>query len=167
MKDKIEVNELKIEELETGMNSVTLTADVKEITDLREVQTKFGPNTVANALIEDDTGSIKLVLWGKQIDKVKPGTKIEITGAYVKEWRDEKQVNLPRNSEITVIEGAAEEAAPAEETVEEETVEEEAVSEEAPAEETVEEEKPAEETVTEETPAEEPEKVEEEKKEEE
>ena len=157
---------MKIDELETGMNSVTLTADVKEITDLREVQTKFGPNTVANALIEDDTGSIKLVLWGKQIDKVKPGTKIEITGAYVKEWRDEKQVNLPRNSEITIIEGAAEGEAPAEETVEEETVEEEAVTEEAPAEETVEE-TPKEESVAEETPAEEPEKVEEEKKEEE
>ena len=121
---------MKIGELETGMNNVAVTADVKEITDVREVQTKFGPNTVANAIIEDDTGSIKMVLWGKQVDKVKPGTRVEIKGAYVKDWRDEKQLNLPRNGEINTIEGegAAETSGeqPQEETeqVEEETVEE-------------------------------------------
>ncbi len=120
---------MKIGELETGMNNVAVTADVKEITDVREVQTKFGPNTVANAIIEDDTGSIKMVLWGKQVDNVKPGTRIEIKGAYVKDWRDEKQLNLPRNGEITTIEGEGAETSEAQPQEEAEQVEEETVEE--------------------------------------
>ena len=100
---------MKIADLETGMNNVMVTGTIREVTDLRDVQTKYGPNTVANALLEDDSGTIKLVLWGKQIDKAKVGTTVEIKGGYVNEWRNEKQLNLSRNAELNVVSGAPEE----------------------------------------------------------
>jgi len=117
---------LKISELEAGMNNVTLTAEVREMGAPRDVQTKYGQNSVANAMIADDTGSIKLVLWGKQIDQVKQGATVEITGGYVNEYRNEKQLNLAKTSALKVTEGAAKEKPEeAPEGIEEEMVEEE------------------------------------------
>ena len=53
-----------------------------------------------NALIEDETGSMKLTLWGNQIDKVKKGDKIRITGGYVKEFNGELFLNVGRNGTL-------------------------------------------------------------------
>lgn len=110
---------MNIGDLDVGANNVAVTAKVKEITDIRDVQTKYGPNTVADAIIDDDTGTIKLVLWGKQIGLVKPGLRISLTGGYVKEWRGEKQLGIGKTGSIKVVEAQPEAKAPKEEVEEE------------------------------------------------
>jgi len=110
---------MSIGDLEVGANNVSLTAKVIEIMDVRDVQTKYGPNTVADAIIDDGTGTIKLVLWGKQIAQVKAGAQISLTGGYVKEWREEKQLGIGKAGSIKVVEGQPEAKAPKEEVEEE------------------------------------------------
>ncbi len=49
---------------------------------------------VADITLSDDTGSIKLVLWNKQIPQVKRDTNIRIEEGYVKSYRDELQLGV-------------------------------------------------------------------------
>ncbi len=119
---------MKISDIQTGASNVELMAKVVEKGEVRQVNTRFGPSTVCDCVIEDDTGQMKLTLWSKQIDTVKVGDNIEIKGGYVREWREEKQISIARTGSITVVPGdlpALEESeAPAEEPVAEESTEE-------------------------------------------
>lgn len=95
---------MKINELRLGMNNINLTVKVIDVSEPRSVRTRFGYQTrVATATIEDDTGKIPLTLWGKQIDEVGEGDKIEITDGYVKEFRGELQLNVPRKGKIRKV----------------------------------------------------------------
>ena len=93
---------MKVNEIKSGMRDIELEAKVKEVEESRQVQTKFGPNQVANAILEDDTGSIKLVLWGDKISSVKAGDAVKVTGAYVTEWNGNLQLNIPKAGELKV-----------------------------------------------------------------
>jgi len=93
---------MKISEISNGMKDIEIQGKVAEVTEPRQVQTKFGPNMVANAIVQDDSGKIKLVLWGKNISEVKPEDKLKITGAYATEWNNELQLNIPKAGEMTV-----------------------------------------------------------------
>jgi replication factor A1 len=95
---------LKINELKLGMNEIKLTAKVVDVSEPREVRTKFGYRTrVATATIEDDTGKIPLTLWGKQIDEIGEGDTIEIKDGYINEFRGELQLNVPRKGELKKV----------------------------------------------------------------
>ena len=96
---------MKINEIRLGMSEIKIVAKVTDVSEPREVRTKFGYNArVANAIIEDETGKIKLALWGNKIDEIGEGDKIEITDGYVTEFRGEIQLNVPKKGEIKRIE---------------------------------------------------------------
>lgn len=95
---------MKINELKIGMGGVNLKAKVLEVSEPRNVRTKFGYQTkVATATIEDDTGKIALTLWGRQVDEIGEGDTVEIVDGYVKEFMGELQLNVPRRGEIKVV----------------------------------------------------------------
>jgi len=94
---------MKISDIKVGMSNVNLQAKVVEISETRDVQTRYGPKTVADATLEDETGKIALSLWEKQIDAVSVGDKINIKGAYVTRFRDKLQLNIPRSGRIEVL----------------------------------------------------------------
>lgn len=142
--------EMKISELKEGITNVEFEARVVQLGEVRQVSTRFGPKQVADNVLEDDTGQIKLTLWGDDIQKVKIGDTVKITGGYVKAWQGDLQVSVGRNGNMAVesgvagAEGAGAEAAdaeladaeaPAEGAGEEGT--EDATAEEAPVEEPI------------------------------
>ena len=95
---------MKINELKVGMNNVELKAKVADLTEPREIMTKFGTaTTLTEATLEDDTGSIKLVLWGKQSEGIEKGSEVEIAGGFTKEFRDVLQVGIGRNGSIKTV----------------------------------------------------------------
>ena len=86
---------MKISEIQPGMMGVRVTAKIEEIGAIRDVKTKFGTQTrVANATISDESGNLKMTLWGDQIEKVKPGDTIEIVNGMAREWQGEIQVSV-------------------------------------------------------------------------
>lgn len=94
---------MKIGELENGMSNVEIEAKVVDKSERRLVMTKYGRREVARVLLEDETGQINLTLWGRDIDLVEVGDKVKITGAFVTEFRDELQLNVPRSGRIEVV----------------------------------------------------------------
>jgi replication factor A1 len=96
---------MKIKELRDGMRRVDLTAKVVEISEPRRVQSRYSGRTfrVADAIISDETGSIKLTLWNEQIEQVKVNDTIKIENGYVRSFRGEIQLNVGRYGKLTVL----------------------------------------------------------------
>ena len=132
-----------ISDLKESMSNVELAAKVVDLGEVRNVNTRFGPNKVCDITLEDDTGRVKLTLWGDDIEKLKAGNTVNITGGFVKSWQGELQVAVTRNGTMTVEGEGAEEvpAADAEAPQTEEVAEEAPAAEEAPKTEEVAEEK--------------------------
>ncbi len=93
-----------VSELRSGMKRINLKAKVLEIPKPAQVHTQFGNTAmVVNALIGDETGTIKLCLWEGQINTVALSDEIEIRNAQVCLFRGEKQLRLGKNGGLTVL----------------------------------------------------------------
>jgi replication factor A1 len=96
---------MKISDLKAGMNVESLKGKIAELKEPREVNTKFGTTIVlTEATLEDDTGTVKLVLWGEQADNIEEGSEVEITGAFTKEFREEIQLSIGKKGTIKAVE---------------------------------------------------------------
>jgi len=91
---------MKISEIKPNQGSINVEAVVTELQPPRDID-KYGKNLrVANAIIQDDSGSIKLTLWNAEIDKVKAGDKIKITNGFAKEFKGETQLTAGKFGKI-------------------------------------------------------------------
>lgn len=94
---------MKISEISAGSKKVNIEASVTSMDEPREINTRFGQTKVANATIEDESGSMKLVLWGDETEKCKEGDKIKIENGYIKEWNGELQLSVGKFGKLTVL----------------------------------------------------------------
>ncbi|HLN46525.1 MAG TPA: hypothetical protein VK209_12540 [Candidatus Sulfotelmatobacter sp.] len=93
-----------IQDLRHGMKRVNVEAEVLENSKPSLVHTRFGNNAmVANALIADDTGKVKLCLWNEQVKYVALGNTIQIRNASVTAFKGERQLRLGKNGTLTVL----------------------------------------------------------------
>jgi replication factor A1 len=89
--------------LRVGMKHVNLSAKVLEISKSVSVSTRFGNSAVlANALIGDKTGTIKLTLWNAQIGSVSVGDNVQIRDAQAFAFKGEKQLRIGRKGTLRV-----------------------------------------------------------------
>jgi replication factor A1 len=96
---------LNIKDLQTGMKQVNLKAKVLEIGRPILVFTRFGNYaSVANALITDETGTIKLCLWNEQIKSISVGATVQIENARVSTFRGERQLRIGKNGMLSIVE---------------------------------------------------------------
>jgi len=86
------------------MKRVTVEAKVVEKSDPREVKSRYKDETyqVADAIIADETGSIKLTLWNEQIDQVNVDNKVKIENGYVTSFKGEVQLNVGKFGKLTI-----------------------------------------------------------------
>ncbi len=94
---------MKVSDLKDGAGKVDVEVKVIEKDEAREINTKFGRTKVSNTVVEDDSGTIVLVLWGDDADKVKEGDTIKIENGYVKEWNGTLQLNVGKYGKMTVL----------------------------------------------------------------
>jgi len=95
---------LKIKELRDGMRRVTVAAKVIEKSEAREVSSRYKDETyrVADALISDETGTIKLTLWNEQIEQVNVDDTVKVENGYITTFRGEIQLNVGRYGILSV-----------------------------------------------------------------
>jgi replication factor A1 len=96
---------MKISELKDGLRRVDVEGNIIEITEPREVRSRYTGEMyrVSEAIIEDASGKIKLVLWNEQIDQVKTGDVVRIDNGYIKSFQGEIQLNVGRYGKLTVL----------------------------------------------------------------
>ena len=97
---------LPIRDLRAGMRQISLRATVLEIPAPKLVFTRFGNYaSVANALIADETGTIKLCLWNEQIGSISTGDTIQVENARAVTFRGERQLNIGKNGTLSNVKG--------------------------------------------------------------
>jgi len=94
---------MKISELkaQTGDNEVEgVIIDVQPA----RIFNKFGKEgRVANAKLQDDSGTITLSLWNEQVDQVKMGDRIKISKGWVGDWQGNLQLSTGKFGTLEVI----------------------------------------------------------------
>ena len=96
---------MKISDLRDGMRKIDVEGEITEISEPRNVNLRMGGEArVADAVLNDETGSIKVSLWDDQIDMVKVGAKIKIENGYTNSFRGEVRVNVGRYGTLEVQE---------------------------------------------------------------
>jgi replication factor A1 len=84
---------------------VNLKAKVLEVTKPKHVVTRYGNYaSLAKALIEDETGKIKLCLWNEQVDFVSVGDTVQIENARTSTFKGERQLSLGKKGTVNNIE---------------------------------------------------------------
>ncbi len=100
----------KIKELTPESRRVNVLAKVVEIGEPKEINTRFGETkSVTEVVIGDETGKIRLSLWGEQAANVKDGSTLHIDNGYISLVRGQMRLNVGKygnlnESEETVSE---------------------------------------------------------------
>jgi hypothetical protein len=93
-----------IQNLRHGMNKVNVRAEVLELQKPQLVHTQYGNSVMlTNASIADETGKVRLCLWGEKINSVVVGDSVQITHASVRTFKGERQLSLGRVGTIEVL----------------------------------------------------------------
>jgi replication factor A1 len=93
-----------IKDLQDGMKRVSVEAKVVDKGDPREVKSRFKDETyrIVDAVVADESGSVKLTLWNEQIDQINVGDNIKIENGYVTSFKSEIQLNVGKFGKLTV-----------------------------------------------------------------
>jgi len=95
-----------INQLRSGMTKLdTVEGTIESISEPRTVNLKAGGQAqVADAIIKDETGQIKLTLWDAQIKMVKPGSKVTVENGYINSFKGENSLNVGKYGKLNVVE---------------------------------------------------------------
>ena len=95
---------MNISELKTGMRNVSVTGKVDSVGESRTVNLKSGgTNTVADAIISDESGTIKLSLWGEDINKIQAGDRVSIENGYINTFKGENSISVGKFGKMTKV----------------------------------------------------------------
>ncbi len=95
---------MKIADLKKGPFEGSVEGEITELETPKNIKTKFGKELiVANGLLKDDSGEIKLALWNEDATKFKQGDNVRITNGWVSEFQDELKISSGRNGTIEKI----------------------------------------------------------------
>lgn len=94
---------MDIGEIKANQGKINVEGAITEKDKPREFD-KFGKKgKVCNAVLEDDSGKIKLTLWNDEVDRVNKGDKVKITNGYCSEYQGEKQLSAGKFGKLEVM----------------------------------------------------------------
>lgn len=97
--------DLKIKDIMIGMKSVDINGKVLRKYELREFNTEKRKGKVANLMIGDETGTVRVVFWNDKTNdftQIKEEDILKIKGAYVRDNSGRKELHLGDNSHIII-----------------------------------------------------------------
>lgn len=100
-----ESGRLKIAHLLPGMRNVEIAGRIQDIFEVRTFQKEERTGKVGSFMIGDETGLIRVVLWGDQTEKLRgleKGVVVKIQFVYIKDNQGRKEVHLRDNSNMII-----------------------------------------------------------------
>ncbi|MCH8003536.1 MAG: DUF2240 family protein [Nanoarchaeota archaeon] len=94
---------LQIKNILVGLRSVETVGKVLQVYELREFTTNDRQGKVASLVIGDESGTIRIVMWGSQADNIKNINKdmtIKVIGGYVKDNNGNIELHLNERSQV-------------------------------------------------------------------
>ncbi|MBL7054761.1 DUF2240 family protein [Candidatus Woesearchaeota archaeon] len=96
---------LQIKNVLAGMRDVETAGKIQQIFETREFKKGEREGKVASMVIGDETGTIRIVLWGTQTDNLKnlkQNDTVKVRGGYVRENQGRKEVHLNEKSSLII-----------------------------------------------------------------
>ncbi len=95
--------EIPISQVQNQRNKINTRGTLKSKGEVRNVNMRAGGTIdVCDAVISDDSGEIKLTLWGEDIAKVKEGDTIVIKNGYTNSFKGDVSLTKGKFGEMTV-----------------------------------------------------------------
>src|SRR3989338_9422368 len=94
---------LQIKNIVSGLRNVDTVGKVLQVYELREFKTNERQGKVASLVIGDETGTVRVVLWGEQADNIKTisqGMVLKIAGGYVRDNNGRIELHLNDRSKL-------------------------------------------------------------------
>ncbi|AFZ70354.1 OB-fold nucleic acid binding protein [Caldisphaera lagunensis DSM 15908] len=93
----------KVSDLREGEDNVSIKVRVLSVDEPKVIHTKRGDRTISEAIVGDESGRIKLTMWGNQAGKINEGDAIELKGAWTTSFKGDVQLNIGSRGEINKI----------------------------------------------------------------
>ena len=96
---------LQIKNILAGMRDVETVGKIQQIFETKEFQTENRQGKVASLVVGDETGTIRVVLWGNQTDNLsnlKQNDIVKVAGGYVRENQGRKEIHLNDRSKLII-----------------------------------------------------------------
>ncbi|MBI2133334.1 hypothetical protein HYU11_01490 [Candidatus Woesearchaeota archaeon] len=96
---------LEIKNILSGMRDVEIIAKATAIYETRTFNSNGREGKLSSLMAADETGQIRIVLWGGQADnssKIKPGDIIKIKGGYVKDRNSSNEIHLNERGKLII-----------------------------------------------------------------
>jgi len=98
---------VKVKDLKPGMSNIDLIVRVMEVGKPKVVQTRSGERTISEVLVGDDTGRVKLTLWGRAVGSVHEGDAVEVRGAWTTAFKGNVQLNIGGERGVVKVDDSA------------------------------------------------------------
>jgi hypothetical protein len=93
-----------IQNLRHGMKKVNVEGKILETQKPMLINTQYGNRVLlTTALIADETGKVKLCLWGEIANSPVVGDIVQIKNASVRTFKGEKQLNLGKTGTLSIL----------------------------------------------------------------
>uniref|UniRef100_A0A7J3ZKU4 Single-stranded DNA-binding protein n=1 Tax=Fervidicoccus fontis TaxID=683846 RepID=A0A7J3ZKU4_9CREN len=99
--------EKKIINLKEGEQNVTVVGRVLDAGEPKVISTKRGPRTISEALIGDDSGRVKVTLWGEKAGSLEEGKVVRIENAWTTSFKGKVQLNVGSKSKVEETEDSS------------------------------------------------------------
>ena len=94
---------MQISELKDGTRNVSVEGMITKVGETRIVNLRAGGQAeVSDATLTDESGSITLTLWDRQIEQAKMGKHVTVNNGYINSYRGEVRLNVGRFGSIEV-----------------------------------------------------------------
>ncbi len=94
---------VRVADLKPYMNNISVSVRVLEASEARTINTKSGIRTISEAVVGDESGRVKVTLWGKAAGSLKGGEAVEISSAWTTVYRGDIQLNVGGQNNIKAI----------------------------------------------------------------
>jgi replication factor A1 len=97
-------NNIEIRDLHDGDKKVNIEGKIVEKNGVREVKSRYGDCTysVCDAVLADESGTVKLTLWNEQVEQVQVGDNVTVGNGYVSCFKGELQLNVGKYGVLKV-----------------------------------------------------------------
>ena len=103
-KQNLKLDLMLIQNLQYGMKKVNLTAEVLETEKPHLIHTQYGNSVMLTGVwIGDETGKVKLCLWGEQANFPAVGDIVQIKHASVRTFRGERLLSLGKFGSFSIL----------------------------------------------------------------
>jgi len=95
---------MKVNEVKARQAVPEIELEIVSMGEPRSWANENGSGKVCSCAGKDSTGEIQVSLWNEQIDQIKEGSKIKITGGWCSEFRGQLQVSTGKMGTLEVLE---------------------------------------------------------------